>query len=105
MKAQIGDCFLVQSGANKNGTGKQLAIVVKTTKKHAYCYKLSIRIKGFKIVANNYKLDESRIIKKVSLDYVDSLDPETGDLLSILASHFMCIEELGRQHENQIRDS
>ena len=67
MNAKIGDCFLVQSGANGSGTGKQLAIVVKRTPKNAYCYKLSIR-QGFKLVAENYKLDPSRIIKKVTLE-------------------------------------
>jgi hypothetical protein len=71
MNAKIGDCFLVQSGANKSGTGRQLAIVVKRTKKNAYCYKLSIR-QGFKLVADNYKLDPSRIIKKVALDCLDA---------------------------------
>ena len=68
MNAKIGDCYLVQSGANGSSTvGKQLAIVVKRTKKNAYCYKLSIR-QGLKLVAENYKLDPSRIIKKVTLE-------------------------------------
>jgi hypothetical protein len=82
MNAKIGDCFLVRSGANKSGTGRQLAIVVKRTPKNAYCYKLSIR-QGFKLVAENYKLDPSRIIKKVALDSC-CVDSETskwiGDL-------------------------
>jgi hypothetical protein len=72
MNAKIGDCFLVRSGANGSSTvGKQLAIVVKRTKKNAYCYKLSIR-QGFKLVADNYKLTPSRIIKKVALDCLDA---------------------------------
>ena len=83
MNAKIGDCFLVESGANKSGTGRQLAIVVKRTPKNAYCYKLSIR-QGLKLVADNYKLDKSRIIKKLALGCVDGLDSETskwiGDL-------------------------
>ena len=83
MNAKIGDCFLVQSGANKSGTGRQLAIVVKRTPKNAYCYKLSIR-QGLKLVAENYKLTPSRIIKKLALDSVDGVDAETrkwiGDL-------------------------
>lgn len=91
MNAKIGDCYLVRSGANKSGTGKQLAIVVKRTPKNAYCYKLSIR-QGFKLVADNYKLDPSRIIKKLALGCVDGLDAETskwiGDL-KILHSKLM----------------
>ena len=92
MNAKIGDCYLVQSGANGSSTvGKQLAIVVKRTKKNAYCYKLSIR-QGLKLVADNYKLDKSRIIKKVALDSVDGVDAETskwiGDL-KILHSKLM----------------
>ena len=82
MNAKIGDCYLVQSGANSSGTGRQLAIVVKRTKKNAYCYKLSIR-QGLKLVADNYKLESSRIIKKVALDSC-CVDSETskwiGDL-------------------------
>ena len=91
MNAKIGDCYLVQSGANKSGTGRQLAIVVKRTPKHAYCYKLSIR-QGLKLVAENYKLTPSRIIKKLALDSVEGLDAETskwiGDL-KILHSKLM----------------
>ena len=91
MNAKIGDCFLVRSGANKSGTGRQLAIVVKRTPKHAYCYKLSIR-QGLKLVAENYKLTPSRIIKKLALDSVEGLDAETskwiGDL-KILHSKLM----------------
>ena len=90
MNAKIGDCYLVQSGANSSGTGRQLAIVVKRTKKNAYCYKLSIR-QGLKLVADNYKLESSRIIKKVALDSC-CVDSETskwiGDL-KILHSKLM----------------
>ena len=91
MNAKIGDCFLVRSGTNKSGTGRQLAIVVKRTPKNAYCYKLSIR-QGLKLVAENYKLTPSRIIKKLALDSVEGLDAETskwiGDL-KILHSKLM----------------
>ena len=91
MNAKIGDWALVRSGANKSGTGRQLAIVVKRTPKHAYCYKLSIR-QGLKLVAENYKLTPSRIIKKLALDSVEGLDAETskwiGDL-KILHSKLM----------------
>jgi len=92
MNAKIGDCYLVQSGANGSSTvGKQLAIVVKRTPKNAYCYKLSIR-QGLKLVAENYKLDPSRIIKKVALDSVDGVDAETSKWvrdLKILHSKLM----------------
>ncbi len=88
MNAKIGDCYLVESGANKSGTGRQLAIVVKRTKKNAYCYKLSIR-QGFKLVADNYKLDKSRIIKKLALDCLDAETSKWIGDLKILHSKLM----------------
>jgi hypothetical protein len=42
----IGDCFLVESGANASGKkGEQLAVVTKKTAKHVFCHKLSLRQK------------------------------------------------------------
>ena len=74
-KFKIGDCFLVRSGANALGTGKQIAIVMRRTKKNAYCCKFSIR-QYLKMVAINYKLDPERIIEKVPLMSI-GLDKET----------------------------
>lgn len=60
----LGDCFLVESGANASGKGKQVAVVTKRTGKNMFCCKFSIKQK-FKIVAKKYKLEESRIIRKI----------------------------------------
>ena len=61
----LGDCFLVESGANASGKkGEQVAVVTKRTGKNMFCCKFSIKQK-FKIVAKKYKLEESRIIRKI----------------------------------------
>jgi len=81
-KFKVGDCFLVKSGANALGTGKQIAIVMRRTKKNAYCRKFSIR-QNLKIVAFDYKLDPDRIIEKVSFMSI-GLDKETRDRIELL---------------------
>jgi len=81
-KFKVGDCFLVTSGANALGTGKQIAIVMRRTKKNAYCCKFSIR-QNLKMVAINYKLDPDRIIEKVSFMSI-GLDKETRDRIESL---------------------
>ena len=67
----IGDCFLVESGANASGKkGEQLAVVTKKTAKHVFCHKLSLR-QNFKVVAKKYKLEKDRIVKKIDLSGLD----------------------------------
>jgi len=60
-KVSVNDCFLVKSGGNQHGHGKQVAVVKRISKKgNVYCDKY--RMKPVKCVAKNYKLEPDNII-------------------------------------------
>ena len=57
----VGDCYIIESGANQHGTGRQVAVVERINKKgDAYCKKYNRNT--WKCVAKNYKLELDKIV-------------------------------------------
>ncbi len=58
---QVGDCYIVESGANQHGAGRQVAVVERINKKgDAYCKKYNRNT--LKCIAKNYKLEPDKIV-------------------------------------------